>query len=185
MAVSETWWSGHDGYAARIMAALTADVGRTAVHWRGRAITAGELADSIDGTVNALRARGIGPGSVLAVLVAPNSPDMLSARYAAHLVGAAVCYLRSSNAGSTVPVLPTDEQLRILLDTSAAGLFADQENQDRAKLLAERARGRVPLVGPGELSDPSADGPAAPWDPRSTAVIGITSGSTGRPRGSG
>jgi fatty-acyl-CoA synthase len=190
MGAHDTWWSGHDGYAARIMSALTADADRTAVHWRGRAVAAGELADSIAGTASALQKAGIGPGSVLGVLVASNSPDMLSVRYAAHLVGAAVCYLRSSNAGSTVPVLSAEEQLRILLDTAAAGLFTDSENAERATLLVERARRRLRLIGPddpsvatGNGAGPVSTGPAVPWEPRALAVVGITSGSTGRPKG--
>ncbi|MET8809526.1 long-chain fatty acid--CoA ligase [Streptomyces sp. NPDC004546] len=183
MAVSDPWWSEHDGYAARIMSRLAADPDRTAVHWRGRAIGAGELAGSVARTAHALRDAKVGPGSVLGVLVAPNSPDMLSARYAAHLVGAAVCYLRSTNAGSTVPVLSTDEQLRILLDTGAAALLTDPENEDRARILAERARGRVTVIRTADLPAPGDPGPAALWAPEAAAVIGLTSGSTGRPKG--
>ncbi|MFJ9153317.1 class I adenylate-forming enzyme family protein [Streptomyces sp. NPDC102270] len=183
MPVSDHWWSEHDGYAARIMSILAADPEHTAVHWRGRAIAAGELAASVTRTAQALRHHGLGPGGVLGVLVAPNSPDMLAARYAAHLVGAAVCYLRSTNAGSTVPVLSTDEQVRILLDTGAAALLSDPENEDRARILARRTRDRVAVV---RTAAPPAGGvprPAAGWSPEAAAVIGLTSGSTGRPKG--
>src|SRR4051812_14471141 len=173
MAVPDHWWSEHDGYAARIMSVLAAGADRTAVHWRGRAISAAELADSVTGTAQALRANGIGPASVLGVLVAPNSPDMLSARYAAHLLGATVCYLRSTNAGSTVPVLSADEQLRILLDTGAAALLTDPENEDRAKILGERARGRVAVIRTAALPVTSSPGPAVEWDPAVAAVIGL------------
>ncbi|WP_051938955.1 class I adenylate-forming enzyme family protein [Phaeacidiphilus oryzae] len=184
MARTDPWWSGHGGYAARIMSALAAEPDRTAVHWRGRAVGAADFAGAVTGTARTLREHGVGPGRVLGVLVAPNSPDMLSARYAAHLVGAAVCYLRSTNAGSTGPVLSADEQLRILLDTGAAALLADAENEERARTLVERARGRIALLGAAEARSVREEpGPAAAWDPPAPAVIGLTSGSTGRPKG--
>lgn len=179
----DPWWSGHDGYAARIMSDLLARADHVAVHWRGRPVTAGELADSVTSAAAELRSSGIGPDSVLGVLVAPNSPDMLSVRFAAHLLGAAICYLRSTNAGSTAPVLSTDEQLRVLLNTGAAALFTDAENAERAALLTERTRKRVTLITVGSQPGPRDPGPAVPWKPEAVAVIGLTSGSTGRPKG--
>ncbi|MEU8431919.1 AMP-binding protein [Streptomyces sp. NPDC029216] len=192
MAVAEGRPAEPTGYAARIMAVLAADPDRPAVHWRGRAVTAGEFARSVAGAIRALRALGAGPGSVVGCLVAPNSPDMLTARYAAHLLGAAVCYLRSTNPGSTTPVLSVDAQLRVLRDTSADVLFTDAENAGRAQALAERAGGGLRVTGfgvagtgavqatPAETPDLEAPGP---WDPRALAVISFTSGTTGRPKG--
>ncbi|WP_051967697.1 class I adenylate-forming enzyme family protein [Kitasatospora mediocidica] len=192
MAVPDTWWTGHGGYAARIMSALVADPDRIAVHWREQPIPAGEFARSVTGTVRALRGLGVGPGSVLGILVAPNSPDMLRARYAAHLLGAAVCHLRSTNPGSTVPVLSLDEQLRILCDTRADVLFTDADNARRAQALVKGTPGRLALTGfdlpiaeamPVTPADDPGPGGSARWDPPALAVIAFTSGSTGRPKG--
>ncbi|CCH29450.1 AMP-binding protein [Actinosynnema sp. NPDC047251] len=192
MAVPDEWWAGHGGYAARVLSALVADPDRVALHWRGRGVTAREVTDAVAGIADTLRRLDIGQGDVVGVMVAPNSPDMLTARYAAHLVGAAVCYVRSTNPGSADPVLSEEEQLRILLDTRARGLFTDTGNEDRAKRLVDRARGLVALVGfdldpAGATAVASADranlAPAAAWDPAALAVIGFTSGSTGRAKG--
>ncbi|MFH9130988.1 class I adenylate-forming enzyme family protein [Streptomyces griseoaurantiacus] len=182
MALPDGWWAPHDGYVARVLSALTAQPDRIAVHWRQQALTGGEFAASVAVTAARLRELGAGPGAVVGVLTASNSPDMLRVRYAAHLLGAAVCHVRSTNPGTSGPALPVGEQLRILLDTRVRVLFTDAENADRARELAERARGRVALAeagAPGDVREPAA----VPWRPRALAVIGFTSGSTGRPKG--
>ncbi|MFF5858363.1 class I adenylate-forming enzyme family protein [Streptomyces sp. NPDC012751] len=190
MVVSDGWWTGHRGYAAGIMSALRADPDRVAVHWRGEAVPAGALVRAVTAAAHTLEGLGVGPGSVVGVLVAPNSPDMLVARYAAHLLGGAVCYLRSTNPGTTAHVLAADAQLRILLDTSAAVLFTDEEHAGRALLLADRARGRIAVTGTGPhragvvpVAAGAHDVVAAAWEPRALALIAFTSGSTGRPKG--
>ncbi|MFF8993536.1 class I adenylate-forming enzyme family protein [Streptomyces sp. NPDC014983] len=190
MVVPDTWWTGHRGYAAGIMSALHADPDRAAVRWRGEAVPGGEFVRAVTGAAHTLGGLGVGPGSVVGILVAPNSPQTLVARYAAHLLGAAVCHLRSTNPGSSAHVLSADSQLRILLDTSAAVLYTDGEHVGRALLLADRARGRIAVAGAGvhrtgvvPVATDAQDAVAAAWDPRALAVIAFTSGSTGRPKG--
>ncbi|GAA1300950.1 hypothetical protein [Streptomyces javensis] len=51
---------------------------------------------------------------------------MFYVRYAAHRLGAAVCYLRTTNPGSSARILPVDAQLRILVSTSVDVLYADR-----------------------------------------------------------
>ncbi|MER6538450.1 fatty acid--CoA ligase family protein [Streptomyces sp900105755] len=180
------------GYAAGIRSLLDAAPDRPAVHWRGRVVSAGELAGAVAGAARTLRGLGVGPGGVVGVLVAPNSPDMLVARYAAHLLGAAVTYLRSTNPGTTVPVLSPEAQLRILLDSSADVLFTDTANAGRAQDLAQRMSRRPPVTGfgvgaPGAVPVDPADrrdlGTLPPADPQTLAAIVFTSGSTGHPKG--
>ncbi|MEU5262315.1 fatty acid--CoA ligase family protein [Amycolatopsis sp. NPDC021455] len=181
MTVLQAWWSGHAGYAARILARLAGDPGRTAVHWRGRAVSAGALADEVGRTARALRERGVGAGDMLGVLVAPNGPGTLSVRYAAHLLGASVCYLRSANAATTAAELSTGDRLDMALRISAK-LVADAENEEGAALLSERSGGRIEVIRTAEL--PAGDpGRAAAWDPDAPAVVSLTSGSTGKPKG--
>lgn len=182
MALPDGWWAPHDGYVARILSALTAQPDRVAVRWRQQALTGGEFAASVAATAALLRERGAGPGGVVGVLTASNSPDMLRVRYAAHLLGAAVCHVRSTNPGTSAPALPVEAQLRILLDTRVRVLFTDAENADRARVLAERARGRVAVVDTG-APEGAREFTAVPWRPHALAVIGFTSGSTGRPKG--
>ena len=180
------------GYAARIMASLAADPDRVAVHWRGRAVRAGDFADSVAGIVRTLQDLGAGPGSMVGILVAPNAPDMLGVRYAANLLGAAVCHLGTTNPGSAKRALPIDAQLRILLDTSADVLFADAENAERARDLIDLMPGPLTLIGfdvdvPGAV--PIAPGSAPdladvlPCATGNLAMVAFTSGSTGRPKG--
>jgi fatty-acyl-CoA synthase len=179
------------GYALDVLTALTADPDRIALHWRGEAITAGRLARSVVDTVQTLRKLGVGPGVMVGVLLAPNCPDMLAVRWAAHLLGGAVTFIRGTNPGSTVPVLSAETQLHILFTSSAAVLYTDAENADRAKELAERASGRLQLIE----TAPAAPGDPAPVDlpadlgelparePGSLALLSFSSGSTGQPKG--
>ncbi|MEV5953329.1 AMP-binding protein [Streptomyces sp. NPDC051987] len=187
------------GYALELLTALTADPDRAAVHWRGEWITAGRLARSVAESVRTLRKLGIGPGTMVAVLVAPNSPEMLSVRYATHLLGGAVTFIRGANPGSTVPVLSREAQLRILFDSAAAVLWTDTENAPRARELADRASGRFQLAEPadGGLTTPPAVAPARESgeeilaelgelprrEPGSLAQLSFSSGSTGQPKG--
>ncbi|MDH6566461.1 fatty-acyl-CoA synthase [Streptomyces sp. SAI-117] len=180
------------GYAARILARLVAAPDRTATHWRGRAATAGEFARAVAGVARTLQGLGVGPGSVVGILVAPNSPDTLIARYAAHLLGAAVTHLRSANPGSTAPVLPLDAQLRILVDTSVDVLFTDAENAGRAQELCARVNRRPAVTGfgvgaggavPAEPADLARLGPLTAADPSDLAAVVFTSGSTAQPKG--
>lgn len=181
-----------DCYALDILTALSSAPERVAVHWRGRAVQAGELAGRVADSVRNLRKLGIGPGSTVAVLVAPNSPDMLTVRYATHLLGGAVTYVRGTNPASTARELAPDEQLRILLDSSTQVLVADAENIGRARELSARAPGRFvvaeadaePAAGVTAAAGVIPDlGELPPRDPRRLALISYTSGSTGKPKG--
>ncbi|WP_326724803.1 fatty acid--CoA ligase family protein [Streptomyces sp. NBC_00243] len=173
------------GYVAQVMSVLATGLERAALHWRGRDVTAGEFTDSVNGVTRKLRGLGVGAGSVVGILVAPNSPEMFYVRYAAHGLGAAVCYLRSTNPGSSAEVLPLEAQLTILLDTSADVLYADDENAVRAKELAGLAPGGFELAGFDDRGSEEVEEPAefGVWDPQALAVIAFTSGSTGRPKG--
>ena len=192
MRSSVDWWEERGGCLARLMSAMATDPDRAVLHWRGRAVAAHEMVRSVAGLVSALHGLGVGPGDVVGVLVAPNSPAMLTARYATNLRGAAVCYIRSTNPASTAVTLTTEAQLDILQSTSASVLFTDLENEARARALCELARRQIALVG-FDVRDARStqvmptDGPSpgslAPGDTEALAVIGFTTGSTGRPKG--
>lgn len=192
MAVPDDREAEQGGYAAQIMSVLASDPDNTVMRWRGRDVRAGEFTRSVTGAVHALRGLGVGPGSLVAILVAPNSPDMLCARYAANLLGAAACYLGTTNPGSAKRAPSLDAQLRIVRDTAAAVLFTDAENAERALEVAGLVPGPVSLTGfdvhvaGGVPIDPGHDsglGETPAWDPKALAMVAFSSGSTGRPKG--
>ncbi len=182
----ETWWSRIGGYAADILSALAEVPDQVVLRWRDQEVTGRQLIGSITAAYLALGERGVGPGRIVGVLVEPNSPDMLVARYAANLRGAAACYLRTTNPGSNTAVLSAADQIQVLRDTDAAILYTDEQNLGRATELADGAGTGVTVLGPiaanREHDAPDSDG-VVPWDPRRLALIGYTSGSTGRPKG--
>ncbi|GHH19777.1 class I adenylate-forming enzyme family protein [Streptomyces lanatus] len=180
------------GYVAQIMSVLETNLKSTVLSRRGQDVSAGEFVGAVDRVTDDLRALGVGRGSVVAILVAPNSPEMFYVRYAAHRLGAAVCHLRTTNPGSSARMLSADAQLRMLIDTSASVLHADPENAERARELARRAPDRFVLTGfPGAGITRGAEPPQAAaehgqpdvWDPQALAIIAFTSGSTGQPKG--
>ena len=187
MNLPEHWSSAGRAYVSDILSALAAAPDRDTIYWRGEAFSAGDLIRSVTETFRALRDCGVGRGDVVAILVAPNSPEMLTVRYATHLLGGAVCYLRTTNPGTKATVLPLDHQLQILRDTEAVTVYADAENSERAVELAHgsgipvtRLRHGGDEVGRGD----GADVPdAVSWEPDGLAIISFTSGSTGRPKG--
>ncbi|AYN38650.1 acyl--CoA ligase [Streptomyces dangxiongensis] len=185
---SGEWWAAAGGYVAELLSVLAKEPEKPVLHHRGSWITGGAHLGSVTGTYRALHECGVGHGTVVAVLTSPNSPDILGVRHAAHLLGAAVGHLRSTNPGSSTAMLSVDDQLDILRTTGAAVLYADRDSADRAAELARRAG--VPLIGPGvpgalEVTPGDDPGPhrPVPWSPEDLAAIAFTSGSTGRPKG--
>ncbi len=183
MSLPEPWWRASRSYVSEILSLFAAAPDRDVVHWRGEAFSGGDLMRSVTETFLALRNRGVGKGDVVAILVAPNSPDMLTVRYATHLLGGAVCYLRTTNPGTRTTVLPLDHQIQILRETEAVTIFTDAEGSKRATELSDGSG--IPVTRRHEAGrDGVADIPdAVSWDPDATAFIGFTSGSTGRPKG--
>jgi fatty-acyl-CoA synthase len=184
----EQWWSASRSYASEILSVLAAAPDRPAAYWRGKVFSGGDLIRSVTETFHALRECGVGRGGMVAILVAPNSPEMLTVRYATHLLGGAVCYLRTSNPGTRSTILPLDDQLRILHETDATAVYADAEHSPRAAELAEGSGLPVARLrqadrdgaGPGDVV---ATPVAVSWDPQAPAAVTFTSGSTGRPKG--
>ncbi|MEV7779264.1 long-chain fatty acid--CoA ligase [Kitasatospora sp. NPDC088351] len=182
------WWSASESYVSEILSLLAAAPDRDVVYWRGEAFSGGDLVRSVTDTFLALRNCGVGEGDVVAILVAPNSPEMLTVRYATHLLGGAVCFLRTTNPGTKATVLPLDHQIQILRDTGAVTVYADAESSERATELADGSGIRVTRLQFGERGEAGQVGAAgAPdavsWDSDALAVINFTSGSTGQPKG--
>ncbi|MDM9645412.1 long-chain fatty acid--CoA ligase [Rhizobium sp. S163] len=67
---------------------------RPVLRFQNRDMTASKFLDLISGLVDRLSIYGIAPGHLVGI-IAPNRPEALATRYAAHLLGAATCFLSS------------------------------------------------------------------------------------------
>jgi fatty-acyl-CoA synthase len=196
----ECYWSrrAHDGrahetdkrsafvngeiYLEELVATLKEAGDRTVLEHDGVATTAADLLASTYRYARALDGLGIGRGDLVA-LHAPNSPDALAVRYAAHLVGAATMYL---------PALPEAQQRAALLEFIAPDLLI--AFPETAHLLPLAATVRVAVVGcdvPGarlRLDRRAYGASSAPLPcrarPDDLAVVISSGGSTGVPKGS-
>lgn len=173
----------HAAYVLRVLDALGENPDRTAVRLRDRHLTAGALRTAVESAAATLHRAGLAPGTMLGVLTAPNHPAMLVARYAAHLLGAAVVHVRSMNPRSDAEAFPLETQAKIMADTGAGYLVVDEENAERGAALAARNPSLTVLHERdlGDVRPPSAPDPA-PYVPEALAVVDFTSGSTAAPK---
>lgn len=167
-------------YVLGIMDALRAAPKRPVLLFEEGRVLAEELESMVRSASATLHENGIGPGNVLAVLSEPNRPLMLVARYAAHLLGAAVVHLRSMNPRSDAEALPLATQQAVLRATGAEVVVVDGTNARRG---AELARHTPELTVLTDLDAPSGDAPPpADQTPEALAVVDFTSGSTTEPK---
>ncbi|MEU0533915.1 class I adenylate-forming enzyme family protein [Amycolatopsis tolypomycina] len=182
--------AGH--YVARILGALAADSYRPVVRWRDETFTADELRYAVLRVASALHEAGAGPGDTVAILTAVNSPWMLVARYAAHLLGATVVHISGANHGTVTHELPVAARARMIRETGASFVVFDDANAERIRKIADLLTEAPHLCGVGRpIRDTvTVDGRPLghvrldfePRVPECSTVI-YTSGSTGRPKG--
>jgi long-chain acyl-CoA synthetase len=125
-----------------------------------------------------LRAKGVGPGDRVGVML-PNVPHFAACYYGALRLGAAVVPMN---------VLLKEREVAFYLgDSEATVLLAWHEFADAAHSGAERAGAECVLVEPGQLEDLLARCEPVPEVAErkadDTAVILYTSGTTGTPKG--
>ncbi|MFF2717240.1 amino acid adenylation domain-containing protein [Streptomyces sp. NPDC058011] len=146
---------------------------RVAVSCAGESLTYTELSSRAQSLARLLAARGIGPGSIVA-LALPRSPDLVAGLLAVSLSGAA--YLPMD------PDYPADRLAYMLEDAQPAALITDAATAVRLPVH------ELPLITvdeaagfpDGPLSQSDRTRPLSPHDP---AYVIYTSGSTGRPKG--
>ncbi|WP_327074620.1 amino acid adenylation domain-containing protein [Kitasatospora purpeofusca] len=156
-------------------AAALANPGATAVSCDGESLGYAELGARADRLARLLAARGIGPGTIVA-LALPRSLDLVTGLLAVAKSGAAYLPLD--------PEYPADRLAYMLADAAPAALLTDTATAPR---MPEH---RVPqlLVDGGE-ADAHPAVPLAqhertrPLTAEDTAYVIYTSGSTGRPKG--
>ncbi|WFB06234.1 amino acid adenylation domain-containing protein [Streptomyces sp. LX-29] len=163
--------------AARYAEAARLHPERTAVTCGEEAMSYAELSARAHRLARLLAARGIGPGSIVA-LALPRSPDLVTGLLAVSLSGAAYLPLD--------PDYPSDRLAYMLDDAAPAAVVTDTATAPRLPAAAHA----LPLVTV-DATDVSgfADGPLSqdertrPLLPRDAAYVIYTSGSTGRPKG--
>ncbi|MFF7751697.1 long-chain fatty acid--CoA ligase [Streptomyces sp. NPDC007971] len=151
---------------------------RTALRLAAESLSYAELADGSARMAGVLRARGVGPGDRVGLMV-PNVPAF------------AVLYFAILRAGAVVvpmnPLLKAREVRHYLADSGAVLLLAWEDQAGEGRAAAEGCGTRHLVVGPGSLFEllasqapvPGVAGRAAD----DTAVILYTSGTTGTPKG--
>jgi fatty-acyl-CoA synthase len=198
-------------YVARLLSVFAARPDRVVLWWLDRPITAAELSRSITTAALVLRREGIGEATTVALLTASNSPEMLSARYAANLLGASVLCISTGSRrvlrndveievplGGCNPLdgLSVEARADMLAESNTALFIVDSENVAQAREISARmathprvatwaAAGRE---SSSDLVDLSSAPGAEPFDLATvasggTAMVNYTSGSTGRPKG--
>ncbi|MBT2383977.1 non-ribosomal peptide synthetase [Streptomyces sp. ISL-11] len=149
--------------------------GRTAVTCEGTGLTYAELSARANRLARLLTARGIGPGSIVA-LALPRSPELVTGLLAVAKSGAA--YLPMD------PDYPADRLAYMLRDAAPAAVVTDTATaaripaHDLPTVLVDgtEADAYEPTdLAPGER--------ARPLRPGDVAYVIYTSGSTGRPKG--
>lgn len=154
----------------------------TVIRHEGRSISGESLRASVYRYAKVLRELGVGPGTLLAMF-APNRPDALALRYAAHVLGAAAVYL-------SIPARKV--QRRALIEQMAPDLLV--VFPETAECLDQESAFPFATVGfdwAGSLGRLDGLAAAASAEPISVmanaadlAVVASSGGSTGVPKGS-
>jgi fatty-acyl-CoA synthase len=170
-----------DVYVEDLVAVLQRGGQRPVLRHAGSDTTAAELLAAIARHSRALASLGVGPGDLVA-LFAPNRPEALAVRYAAHLAGAGVMLLPAPpDADRRARMVAQVDPRLLVVFPGTAGLLPD----DVAAPVA--AVGAVPGV-PLRL-DALAEGlddrpPPCRARPGDLAVVVPSGGTTGVPKGS-
>jgi fatty-acyl-CoA synthase len=171
-----------DIYICRLLRELERAGCSTIIRHNGQDISGQTFRASIFQFARVLRDLGIGRGALLGMF-APNCPEALALRYAAHVLGAATVYLS---------VQATEDQRRSSIEQIAPDLLV--VFSETAQYLVQAPDVRFATIGidrvgsEGRLdvlaSLSSTDPMAVLAEPNDLAVISSSGGSTGVPKGS-
>lgn len=172
----------NDVYIVKLLRELRRAGGSTVLRYRGESLFGEALLALIFQYARVLHGLGIRRGTLLGMF-APNRPEAIAIRYAAHLLGAATVYLSAP---------PTESQRQALLQQIAPDLLV--VFPENIGYLGHRigmpfvtigidkvgSRGRLDVLAATASMDP-IDVLA---DPNDLAVVSSSGGSTGAPKGS-
>jgi fatty-acyl-CoA synthase len=171
-----------DIYICRLLRQLQRGGTATVLRHNGNAISGQAFQASIFRFARVLRDLGLGRGALLGMF-APNNPEALALRYAAHVLGAATVYLSAP---------ATEDQRRALIEQIAPDLLvvfpqtarylvsgADMSYATVGVDIAGSA-GRLDALAASASSDPLS----VSAEPSDLAVVSSSGGSTGVPKGS-
>jgi amino acid adenylation domain-containing protein len=158
--------------------AARAFAGKPALEWRDRAVTYGEFESATNRLANRLVASGLGPGSVVAVVV----EDRLL------LAETVVGVFKSGCAFAPLSLAEPGPRLRRMVETIRPALLVVEGRLAGALAAhfdADEWAGRLMFVGEGEPAAAEEFGDEAPApdiDPDGLCYLYFTSGSTGAPK---
>ncbi|MGW2095219.1 AMP-binding protein [Promicromonospora sukumoe] len=186
------------GYGTLSIASMLAETARrfpdrTALYFMGQATTYGDLWDRTRAYAGALAARGIGPGSRVAMIV-PNVPDFPRVYYAALALGAVVVpvhllfrtdeiefVLRDAAADVVVVAAPMLADAAPAAARAGVPLVSVLVPSETAGRLAEQGTPVARLEDEADAATPIARHTGV--NPLAAATILYTSGTTGTPKG--
>ena len=160
--------------------ALDVHAARPAVAWRDAVWSYAEFGAIVARMAAHLRARGIGPGSVVSVML-PNRPEALAAQFAVPALGAVL---------NTINIRLSADEVGYILDHSGSALLLCDADL-RPALGPDAPPVEVVCTAPGAGDGldlysgpaPALDLSAAVTDETQAIALNYTSGTTGRPKG--
>ena len=172
------------GFIDLFLAQVAASSDRIFARFEGEPVTFGDLGRMSAAFAGALAARGLGPGTRVAVMMA-NSPQTLGVLFGIARAGAIWIPVNARQRGeglryilehSEPQVIVADEDLLPVVEASGAKVDAWILRAGGEGSLAAVLSGPAGAAGPAKAPDPAID-PATPF------AIMYTSGTTGRPKG--
>ncbi|WP_372892387.1 AMP-binding protein [Rhodosalinus sp.] len=153
---------------------------RPAVAWRDMRWTYAEFGAIVARMAAHLRARGVGPGSVVSVML-PNRPEALAAQFAVPALGAVLNAVNIRLSGDEVAYILDHSGSRLLLCDAdlRPDLGADAPPVDVVCSAPGAGDGLDFYAGPA----PDLDLSAEVHDETQAIALNYTSGTTGRPKG--
>jgi fatty-acyl-CoA synthase len=168
-------------YIDSLVAALGQAGSRPVIRRAGNDTTGADLLAMINRYARVLDERGLGRGDLVALL-APNRPEALAVRYAAHLIGAAAVYLSAPTSAETRArmIAQFDPRLVVVFPETVGLLPAGVTAPVAAVGPVPGATLRLDVLAAGQSAEPAP----ARARPEDLAVVISSGGTTGVPKGS-
>lgn len=165
--------------------AVEATPNNPAVIWQGRTWTYAQFAGIVAAMADDLRARGVGPGDVVAIM-SGNRPEMLAAHYAIPAIGATLNALNTRLDAGVVDYILSHSGAKLVL-ADPAGAVVTGEAAAKAGIpcmvFPPTAQGTADLAWLNAAPVTDCAFAAGVTDEFSALALNYTSGTTGHPKG--